>query len=137
MLANVEIRPPDQADPPTTSTPSSIQQATSDTPPLPPAAPRTSSTASSVEGSRLLGSLKGRDGKTKAGTSHTVLQPGEQGPDNELKAATEDSLWDRAYDALKNEKSDRMTKYEGLLSRVLVRGRCSLSDSYLSRTAIQ
>ncbi|KAK4660754.1 hypothetical protein QC762_0022210 [Podospora pseudocomata] len=31
------------------------------------------------------------------------------------------SLWDRAYDALKEEEPDRVTEYEQLLSRVLIR----------------
>ncbi|KAK3374120.1 WD40-repeat-containing domain protein [Lasiosphaeria ovina] len=31
------------------------------------------------------------------------------------------SLWDRAYDVLKEEKPDRVTEYEQLLSRVLIR----------------
>ena len=127
-MANAEIRPPDEADPPTTSTPSSVQRATSDTPLLPPVVPHTSPTDSSGEGSQLLGSLKGRDGKTKVETSNTVTQPGEQEPDDEPKSATEGSLWDRAYDTLKDEKSDRMTKYEDLLSRALLRGSYSPSD---------
>jgi hypothetical protein len=32
------------------------------------------------------------------------------------------SLWDRAYDVLKEEEPDRVTEYEQLLSRVLIRG---------------
>jgi DNA/RNA-binding domain of Phe-tRNA-synthetase-like protein len=32
------------------------------------------------------------------------------------------SLWDKAYDSLKQEKPELMSKYEDLLSRVLIRG---------------
>ena len=35
------------------------------------------------------------------------------------------SLWDRAYDVLKDEEPDRVTEYEQLLSRVLIRGTLS------------
>jgi hypothetical protein len=41
-------------------------------------------------------------------------------------AATRDSLWDRAYDALKEDTdkrmADRISQYEDLLSQVLAKG---------------
>ena len=37
--------------------------------------------------------------------------------------ATDGFLWDRAYDTLKKEEPDRITMYEDLLSRVLIRGK--------------
>ena len=36
------------------------------------------------------------------------------------------SLWDRAYDALREEEPDRVATYEQLLSRVLIRGMPSI-----------
>ncbi len=43
---------------------------------------------------------------------------------NAQKPVTECSLWDRAYDALniEKDKSDRIAKYEKILSAVLLKG---------------
>jgi hypothetical protein len=44
------------------------------------------------------------------------------------------SLWDTAYDALKDEKADRIATYEDLLSRALIRGKpCLGLDGFLRR----
>lgn len=44
-----------------------------------------------------------------------------------VQGATENtSLWDKAYDALSNEKPDLMDKYEALLSEVLAKGKVSI-----------
>ncbi len=56
-----------------------------------------------------------------------MTKPGEQVADHAQKSATEGTLWDQAYNALKEDKedkrkSDRIAKYEDLLSRVLLRG---------------
>jgi hypothetical protein len=62
-----------------------------------------------------------------------------QRADDVEESAIEDSLWDKAYNALKEDKnkSNRIAEYKELLSRVLVRGLHSLSHSYLSRTTVQ
>lgn len=53
----------------------------------------------------------------------------ERPADHAQKSATKQTLWDRAYNALKDERNkesfDRIAKYEDLLSRVLLRGLCS------------
>jgi hypothetical protein len=51
--------------------------------------------------------------------------------------ATDRSLWDKAYDTLKDEKSNRIDEYERLLSRVLIRGKPLLRLRRLSSTLTQ
>ena len=55
----------------------------------------------------------------------TVTELGEQAVEHARKSATEATLWDKAYIALKDEGNNRIAKYEDLLSRVLLRGLCS------------
>jgi hypothetical protein len=56
-----------------------------------------------------------------------------QAPDIPEDLATDPSLWDKAYDALKDEKHDLIAKYENLLSRVLKRGKSSVKHGLLQR----
>jgi N-terminal domain of NWD NACHT-NTPase len=51
---------------------------------------------------------------------------------NTEESATDVSLWDRAYDVLKNEDPKGIAAYEDLLSRVLIRG--SLHPTYALAT---
>jgi hypothetical protein len=86
---------------------------------------RVGDSATSGKGPRFLRLLQ-RKGKAAAETSPTAGQSGEQAVDDgPQKSTTIDSLWDRAYDALKEDKSDRIALYEELLSRVLLKGWCS------------
>jgi len=72
--------------------------------------------------------LQGSDDEIGA-TTITAAQHGAQATDKMQPSVTENSLWDRAYDALKKdeEKVDRICKYESLLSRVLIKGARALS----------
>ena len=67
----------------------------------------------------------------------TVTELGEQAVEHAQKSATEATLWDKAYIALKDEgnkeRFERIAKYEDLLSRVLLRGLCSFpSPAFLA-----
>jgi hypothetical protein len=90
----------------------------------PPAASDTRSHAlPGAEGSQFLQSLRESYGEAEAETSHAIIGYGRAERDDDTqKSAAEGSLWDRAYDVLKDEKSDRIAQYEHLLSLVLVRG---------------
>lgn len=48
------------------------------------------------------------------------------------KEVTDGSLWDRAYDALREEEPKRIADYEDLLSKALARGKSSVRRSLLS-----
>lgn len=59
-----------------------------------------------------------------------VTKLGAQAADRGQQSATEGTLWDKAYYAMKKDQEnqdrcDRIAKYEDLLSRVLLRGLCS------------
>ena len=62
---------------------------------------------------------------------------GDQAADGAEDLATDGSLWDRAYDTLKDEEPDRIAEYEDLLSRVLIRGKLSLRPRRLFPTLIR
>jgi hypothetical protein len=59
---------------------------------------------------------------------------GDQVVDIAEDLATDRSLWDKAYDALGNEKHDLIGKYEDLLSRVLIRGKPSVRPGWTFAT---
>ena len=67
--------------------------------------------------------MQGSNGETGAETS-TATQRGARAAGTTRTSVTDGSLWDRAYDALKKDKDkiDRIAKYEGLLSRMLIKG---------------
>ena len=62
----------------------------------------------------------------KAVVEISQRETGDQAADITEDLATDDSLWDKAYDNLSEEKHDLITKYEYLLSQVLIRGKPSV-----------
>ena len=61
-------------------------------------------------------------------------ETGDQAADITEDLAMDRSLWDKAYDTLNDEKHDLITKYEDLLSRVLIRGKPSVRPGWTFAT---
>ena len=61
---------------------------------------------------------------TSSGTALSVPQTKNGDGTPEILQMVVGSLWDRAYDLLRDEEPDRVAAYESLLSEVLARGMC-------------